>query len=414
MLRVSSITPEVVIVGAGVAGSALAIMLGRRGYRVLLLEKSLVHTDRVRGEVLVPWGVAEVQKLDLVDGLVAGGAHFTTRAISYAQGIEPEIARSRARDQGGIVPGVKGSLNLGHPKICEALNEEARRLGVALLRGVERIEVAPGPRPSIAFVHGGERTALSPRLIVGADGRGSTIAKQMGARVFSDPVHHFLSGLLVDGLDEWPINEQSSGNIGDIGYYLFPQSHGRARLYAAHGLEQKSRFAGSGGSQRFIEAFDHPAMPYRTCLKQLRPAGPCHGYANNDVWLDQITAPGVVLIGDAAGTNDPSIAQGLSLSFRDVRLVSDALAHGLDKSADGLAAYADERRRRMSRYRMLGQLVGKIRFEFTNEAHARRQRIAARMASEPELAFPQIATSKGYEAVPDHVYTDEYREWVLR
>jgi hypothetical protein len=79
-------------------------------------------------------------------------------------------------------------------------------------------------------------------------------------------VHHLLSGLLIDGLDDWPIDEQSSGNIGNIGYYLFPQAQGRARLYTAHGLEQKSRFAGNGGPQRFIEAFDHPAMPHRDCL----------------------------------------------------------------------------------------------------------------------------------------------------
>jgi hypothetical protein len=68
----------------------------------------------------------------------------------------------------------------------------------------------------------------------------------------------------------------------------------------------------------------------------------------------------------------------------------------------------------MSRYRLLGHLVGRIRFEFAEEAHARRQRIAARMATEPDLAFPQVAASKGYGAVPEHVFTEEYREKVLR
>lgn len=155
-------------------------------------------------------------------------------------------------------------------------------------------------------------------------------------------------------------------------------------------------------------------MPFRKSIRQLRIAGPCHGYSNSDVWLDRITAPGVVLIGDAAGTNDPSVAQGLSLSLRDVRLLSESLANGIDKASDGITAYADERRHRMSRYRLLGHLVAQIRFEFTDEAHARRQRIAARMASEPELAFPQVATLKGHEAVPDYVFTDAFRDWVLR
>ena len=154
-------------------------------------------------------------------------------------------------------------------------------------------------------------------------------------------------------------------------------------------------------------------MPYRPCLRRLRVAGPCCGYANSDVWLDRITAAEVVLIGDASGTNDPSVAQGLSLSLRDVRLVGSALANGIDKSVEGIAAYADERYRRMSRYRQLGHLVAKIRFEFTREAHERRQRLATRMATGPELAYPQIATLKGYEAVPDRVFTNEFCEWVL-
>lgn len=78
-----------------------------------------------------------------------------------------------------------------------------------------------------------------------------------------------------------------------------------------------------------------------------------------------------------------------------------------------LDAYAAERRNRMSRYCMLGYLAGKIRFEFTDEAHARRPRIAARMASEPALGFPQIAIVKGHDVFPGHVLTDAYREWVL-
>ena len=57
---------EVVIVGAGVAGSAMAIVLARLGFAVLLLEKSSVHVDRIRGESITPWGVEEAQRLELL------------------------------------------------------------------------------------------------------------------------------------------------------------------------------------------------------------------------------------------------------------------------------------------------------------------------------------------------------------
>ena len=47
--------PDAVIVGAGIAGSALAFALAGSGHSVMLLEKSTVHVDRVRGEFIVTW-----------------------------------------------------------------------------------------------------------------------------------------------------------------------------------------------------------------------------------------------------------------------------------------------------------------------------------------------------------------------
>ena len=68
-------------------------------------------------------------------------------------------------------------------------------------------------------------------------------------------------------------------------------------------------------------------------LAAARPVGPCQGYPNADTWIDRPMAPGVVLVGDAAGHNDPVIGQGLAIALRDVRLVGDALpAHGPKKS----------------------------------------------------------------------------------
>ena len=61
--------PDAVIVGAGIAGSALAFSLAGSGHSVMLLEKSTVHVDRVRGEFIVPWGVAEAKALGILDVL---------------------------------------------------------------------------------------------------------------------------------------------------------------------------------------------------------------------------------------------------------------------------------------------------------------------------------------------------------
>ena len=74
---------DVVVVGGGIAGSALAAVLARQGLAVTVLERTRTFPDRVRGETWTPWGVAHLQALDLLDTLVDAGACFATRWAFY-------------------------------------------------------------------------------------------------------------------------------------------------------------------------------------------------------------------------------------------------------------------------------------------------------------------------------------------
>jgi 2-polyprenyl-6-methoxyphenol hydroxylase-like FAD-dependent oxidoreductase len=136
--------PDAVIVGAGIAGSALAVSLARSGYSVTLLEKSTIHVDRVRGEFIVPWRVAEAKTLGILEVLENAGANYTVRSIPYGEEFSPEVARKYTVPMDQMVPGIQGALNLGHPSICNALNDAAIGAGATLLRGVDRIEVKAG------------------------------------------------------------------------------------------------------------------------------------------------------------------------------------------------------------------------------------------------------------------------------
>src|SRR5215470_7940510 len=113
---------EVVIVGAGIAGGALATILGRGGISVVVLERSLVHRDRIRGEYLAAWGVEEAQRLGLLDVLVAAGGRYTPLNIPYGEGTAPAVARSRALDLRKVMPSLQGPMVFGHPRACQALD----------------------------------------------------------------------------------------------------------------------------------------------------------------------------------------------------------------------------------------------------------------------------------------------------
>jgi 2-polyprenyl-6-methoxyphenol hydroxylase-like FAD-dependent oxidoreductase len=395
---------DVVIVGAGIAGGALATALARNGISVLLLEKTRFHQDRVRGESMVPWGVSEADKLGVLDVLLAAGGHYTPIGIPFGEGISTEAARTRAIDVRKLLPEVSGSLTFSHPRACQALNDAAQAAGAAFLRAVGNITITPGSRPRVSFVADGQQREIVPRLVVGADGRGSSVARQIGAQIEVAPQHHFMAGLLIEDCESWPAHEFAIGTEGDITYYVFPQGNGRIRLYLCYGLDQPQRFSGPGNVGKFLDAFRVCSLPFSDKLATAKAAGPCRGYPNADAWIDTPVAEGVVLIGDAAGHNDPTIGQGLSISFRDARLICETLLGNAQWTNEIFAPYVDERRERMRRLRFTGQQYSILRVEFSEQARARRGRALERIAADATIGLPLLAVFKGPFGLPDNAY----------
>ena len=275
-----------------------------------------------------------------------------------------------------------------------------------MLRGVGNITVDAGKPPVIAFDHEGQHHKIRPRLVVGADGRGSAVARQIGAQVKADPAHHLIAGLLIEDAHAWPEDEQSVGVHAGNCLLVFPQGKGRMRLYVCYGREDRGAFAGPRGAENFLEAFRVPSLAFGDAIANGRIAGPCMGYPNADTWVDEPVAPGVVLIGDAAGHNDPTIGQGLSIAMRDVRLVSDALLRTPDWDEALFSDYAAERRERMRRLRLNGRLVAKIHGEFDAASEQTRAAVGRTASEHPNAMLPLLVPLLGPFNVPDEVFEE--------
>ncbi|HSU91787.1 MAG TPA: FAD-dependent monooxygenase, partial [Sporolactobacillaceae bacterium] len=369
----NSDSPEVVIVGGGIGGSALACVLAREGIATTIIEKTTVHADIVRGEWIAPWGVAETERLGLYELLLNAGGHHLNRHIFFGDDIDAELARTQTLDLTAFEgAGLKPPLCMRHPDMCDLLNAEAIARGANLLRDVAGVEVAPGASPQVRFRRAGHEIRYSPRLVVGADGRNSIVRIQAGIQHHRDPTHHLMTGMLVDNTDGWPQDLQIFGTEGDINFLAFPQSATRVRLYICYASEQKKRFAGADSQARFLEAFRLKTVPGSEFLANGTPAGPCNSYGNEDTWTEAPFAPGVVLIGDAAGHNDPIIGQGLSITYRDVRIVRDLMLENRDWSTERFRPYAEERAERMRRLRITASSLSILNAEFGPHALARR------------------------------------------
>jgi 2-polyprenyl-6-methoxyphenol hydroxylase-like FAD-dependent oxidoreductase len=213
--------PEIAIVGGGIGGAALATVLTRRGLSVAVLERDLRHVDRVRGEFMAPWGVAEAASLGLLEILRGASGIHVLRAIRYDETVAPDHAEASALDLRSVHPIGTGPLCAGHPAMCEALCGAAAGAGATVLRGIKNISVVAGEPPSIAFLYDGQRIAWRPRLIVGADGRNSTVQRQLGFAVRHDEPHNLIGGMLVDGVPEWPQDVIELGTEGGLHHLVF-------------------------------------------------------------------------------------------------------------------------------------------------------------------------------------------------
>jgi 2-polyprenyl-6-methoxyphenol hydroxylase-like FAD-dependent oxidoreductase len=390
---------DVVVVGGGIGGASLAFALARDGLGVTVLEASTEYEDRVRGESMHAWGVKEARDLGAEQTLLDAGAHIAPVWKQYDEfaGEIGEIPVST------MIPEVPGTLNLRHPVACQALTNAAVGAGATVVRGTRNIRLEGGSSPSVSYAVNGSENDVQAQLVVGADGRNSTVRRQAGITLERQEAMNYIAGLLVEGLDDVPNDHDALVGEGDLFFVLFHQGGGRARVYLCPGLSGKHRFSGREGTERFLAACALSCFPWSEQIVAAKPAGPCATYPGDDTWTDAPYAEGVVLIGDAAGHNDPIIGEGLSIAMRDARMVHELVLEGARTPA-AFAPYGEERLGRMERLRLIADVISVTQAEDAENRAARRAFVDARMSTMDPVYFTLLVGAfAGPENVPQEL-----------
>jgi 2-polyprenyl-6-methoxyphenol hydroxylase-like FAD-dependent oxidoreductase len=392
---------DVVVVGGGIGGASLAYALAVAGMGVTVLEASSTYEDRVRGESLQLWGVKEARELGVEAVMADAGARIAPVWKRYVEG----FGDAGDIPMGMLMDGFDGTLNLHHPAACQALVDAAAAQGASVVRGVRDVKLWTGTDRGASYSARREVFDLKAQLIVGADGRTSTVRKQIGVTLERQAPISYIAGLLLDDIAEVP-DVDVLCSAGDVFFLLFHQGNGRARAYAVVGLSGQHRFAGRDKTHRFLKACDLSCYPWSGHVVTARPAGPVATYPGDDTWTDAPYDDGVVLVGDAAGHNDPIAGQGLSIALRDARIVRDLVLDGA-RTADAFAAYGAERTSRMQRLRLAADLVAVAQAEDCDNRAARRMAFSERMAAlDPEMMGLLMGLFIGPETIPAELVND--------
>ena len=331
---------DLVIIGGGIAGSTVAGAMAAAGARTLIIEAEPVFRDRVRGEAIMPWGVAEARMLGLEAVLQEADAHPLPFWDSY-QGPD----RSGHRDLTRTTPVGQPVMACYHPALQTALLHHAESVGAEVRRGarVTNLEASSGTyTPTLTVEQGGGTELLSARLIVGADGRGSPTRARAGFTVLSDDERNLVSGILMDGVALSDDATHAWLNT-ETGQFIlnFPQGNGRARVYLCYAASSARRYSGPQDVGEVLSQCAASGVP-ADVYGDARPAGPLATFDGRTTWATSAYHEGVALVGDAAANTDPTWGQGLSMSLRDARVLTEALLADDDWATAG-QSYANAR-----------------------------------------------------------------------
>jgi len=330
-------TVDVVVVGARCAGSATAIALARAGRRVVALDVARFPADTLSTHLLWPAGLAELRALGALDRVRALGA--PPLPVAYAGAGDVAV-------RGGYTPvdGIDHGMCVRRTGLDAALVETARDAGAEVRDGVRATDVMRDDDGRAVGVRwrdrdGGEGTVRAA-LVVGADGRRSTVARSVGADV---PYRDAPSGRACfyaywsDPHPEWRHVAAQWREGRELGT-AFPCDGDRTLVLVQPPMTRRDAFRGDVAAAYEATVASIPGLAERlTGAERITPVRSATDIAS---YFRHSSGPGWALAGDAGHFKDPVTAQGIRDALRYGRLLGEAAAPALDDPAALDAAVA--------------------------------------------------------------------------
>lgn len=330
---------DVVVIGAGPAGTSAAYFLAKQGVEVILVDKSTFPREKTCGDGIGPRSIEMLVKMGLADWLLSGSYYRCDRVRLFANNgryVEAKIPGDDALyPHFYIVP---------RTDFDQKIVEAAAGAGAKVLTNCRATSpVKNGALKGVKVIKDGEETEISCKALVCADGTNGTFAKSTGINIIKP---HAIAARAyysnVKGLDDC-INIYIDEHVPEGYAWIFPTGEARANIglgvsgpmMKKRGIDIKKLVSW------FVAEKDASPVDLKGAVQdsEIKGAWLRMGYGRHSAVAD-----GTLLAGDAAGMISPLTGEGIAYALESGEIAASAMKIALDKgdiSANSLKAYQE-------------------------------------------------------------------------
>lgn len=348
---------DVLIAGAGPAGSAAAALLARAGLRVIVADRAAFPREKPCSEFMSPEAVRVLDRLGVLPGIEPLGMPLEGLSVTAPRGARLEGIFARASH----APFRATGLSVSRSVLDAALVAAARSAGAVVLErtAIEELIYERGAvAGAVVRDAAGVRRVIHARLTIGADGLRSGVARRLGRRTagYLRRVAFVAHVGAVPGLER-----QAQMFVGNAGYVGLNPIGGDVTNVALVVPADVARAAKGRVTDFFFESLERfPGTRGRVDRRRL--AGKVLVTGPFAAWSGSVTADGAALVGDAADFFDPFTGDGICSALRGAELLAETVPVALRDSGPvtrrRLAGYRLGRRRAFAGKWAVERLIG--------------------------------------------------------
>jgi flavin-dependent dehydrogenase len=321
---------DVIVIGGGPAGAAVATRLAQGGRRILLLEKEQFPRFHI-GESLLPCSMPLIEQLGAMPRLKAAG--FLPKYAAEFVTADGSLKRRYAFRE-GIIPGAPSAYEVDRSEFDELLLDNAVERGVEVRQGAQVIRFDLDKDDGVEVVarsEGGE-SAYQARMLIDASGQSSLLAGRLGLREMDQDLKNFAVFSHFEGASRYTGEEEGDISVVLVQggwWWVIPLRNNRTSV----GLVGPSRnLAGQKPDEAYFEARIAETPFLRERLASATRTAPVRSVSDYSYVSRKLAGDRFVLVGDAAAFIDPVFSTGVYLgmvgAFRAAVAVEAALAAG--------------------------------------------------------------------------------------